>query len=100
LYLFKALAGLKGLRGTPLDIFGFSAERKLERKLVCEYEALLDDIEENLTPANHADAILLATLPMSIRGFGVVKEKAAAKAEEEKIRLLEAFRNPQKAAAE
>lgn len=100
LYLFKALAGLKGLRGTPLDIFGFSAERKLERKLVCEYEALLDDIEENLTPANHADAILLATLPMSIRGFGVVKEKAAAKAEKEKIRLLEAFRNPQKAAAE
>ena len=97
--LFKLLASLKGLRGTPLDIFGFSAERRLERRLLSEYETMLDEIASNLNPDNHADAVVLATLPLSIRGFGVVKEKAAAKAEAEKQRLLENFRAPRKTPA-
>jgi indolepyruvate ferredoxin oxidoreductase len=100
--LFKILAALKGLRGTPLDIFGYSAERRLERRLLINYEKILDEIETNLTPDNHDQAIALASQPLSIRGFGVVKEKAAATANAEGKQLLDNFCRPEKtnAAAE
>ena len=97
--LFKVLASLKGLRDTPLDIFGYAAERRLERRLLAEYEQMLDEISENLTPDNHSTAVQLAALPLAIRGFGIVKERNALKAEQEKLRLLEAFRNPAKTSA-
>ena len=89
---FKLLAGLKGLRGTGFDIFAYSAERKLEGKITRDYESLLDEICQNLTPENHADAVALAALPLSIRGFGSVKQRAAVEAEEARTRLLESFR--------
>ncbi len=94
--LFKVLASLKGMRGTPLDVFGYSAERRLERKLVRDYEALLDELAENLSADNHASAVALAALPLTIRGFGIVKEKAAAKARAEQQQLLDSFRSPHK----
>jgi len=92
---FKVLAGLKGLRGTAFDIFGYAAERKLERRLIRDYETLLGEIAGALSPDNHACAIALAAHPMSIRGFGSVKASAARKADTERQRLLEEFRNPQ-----
>jgi indolepyruvate ferredoxin oxidoreductase len=97
--LFKILASLKGLRGTPLDLFAYTSERKLERRLLGDYEGVMDEICQNLTVENHAIAVDLAALPLTIRGFGVVKERAAAQAEEEKDRLLTLFRNPQKTAS-
>jgi indolepyruvate ferredoxin oxidoreductase len=84
LKVLKVLARFKGLRGTALDPFGYTAERRMERQLIADYEALLDEIGRTLTPANHALAVALASIPEQIRGFGHVKERhlKAAKAEE------------------
>ena len=90
--VFKMLAALKALRGTAFDIFGYSAERKLEQRLRKEFENLLDELAENLSPENHATALALASLPQSVRGFGSVKERAANEAEAQRLRLLKDFR--------
>jgi indolepyruvate ferredoxin oxidoreductase len=73
---FKLLAKLKGLRGTAFDVFGYTAERKMERALVREYRDMIEALLPSLDAANHADAVELAALPEQIRGFGHVKEKA------------------------
>ena len=82
---FRVLARLKGLRGTPLDIFGRTEERRAERQAIADYEAILGEIVADLTAANHATAVELAAVPLEIRGFGHVKEanrqRAATKAE-------------------
>ena len=70
---FRGLARLKGLRGSALDLFGRTAERRLERQLIADYEAVLDEIAARLTPATQATALALAALPMEIKGFGHVK---------------------------
>ncbi len=89
---FRVLAKLKFLRGTPLDIFGYSAERRTERKLVRDYEAMLDKILANLTPDNHQIAVALAALPEKVRGFGPVKERHLAAAKAEAANLYGQFR--------
>jgi indolepyruvate ferredoxin oxidoreductase len=85
---FKALAALRGLRGTLFDVFGYTKERRMERQLIADYEALLAEIVEKLTPANHALGVALASIPEKIRGFGHVKLRhlEAAKAEEQALR--------------
>ena len=50
---FRMLAKFKFLRGTAFDIFGYSEERRTERKLIADYEALLGEIMGKLTPENH-----------------------------------------------
>jgi indolepyruvate ferredoxin oxidoreductase len=92
LQAFRLLARLKGLRGTALDIFGRTAERRMERRLLADFEARLDEIAAGLTPANHAAAVALAELPMTIRGFGHVKEANVAKAKASEAELLAAWR--------
>jgi len=91
---FGVLARFKGLRGTPLDPFGRSAERRMERALIAQYEADMADLLPRLTQANRDAVLELALLPLSIRGFGPVKEanaKAAARRREE---LLAAIATP------
>jgi indolepyruvate ferredoxin oxidoreductase len=90
--LFAALAKFKFLRGTPLDPFGYSAERKMERKLRADYEALLSEIVERLTPDNYNAAVGLASIPEKIRGFGPVKQRHLASAKAEERALYEHFR--------
>jgi indolepyruvate ferredoxin oxidoreductase len=70
----RVLKHFKGLRGTPLDLFGHSAERRMERALIQEYEALVDTLLSKLTPDTLELAIQLARLPERIRGYGPVKE--------------------------
>ncbi|MFZ4688263.1 MAG: indolepyruvate ferredoxin oxidoreductase family protein [Polymorphobacter sp.] len=70
---FKLLAGMKGLRGTALDVFGYSAERREERADISAYEAEIDQLSTGLTDANIGLAIAIAKLPMDVRGFGPVK---------------------------
>ena len=89
--LFRLLASMKGLRGGPLDLFGYSAERKMERRLIGEYEKLIAEILPKLTAANQVQAAALARYPDEIRGFGPVKEKAVAKAAELRARLQRQF---------
>ncbi len=98
--VFKALARLKVLRGTPFDPFAWPPERRRERrmeqKLLADYEALLGEIAAALSPSlssgAHAIAAELAAKAGQIRGFGHVKQKSAAKAKEEEKILLERFR--------
>jgi indolepyruvate ferredoxin oxidoreductase len=89
---FKVLARFKFLRGTPFDIFGYSDERRMERKLIADYEALLPEILEKLTPDNHAFAVGLASIPEKIRGFGPVKARHLMAAKADEAALLEQFR--------
>ncbi|MGY8904913.1 MAG: indolepyruvate ferredoxin oxidoreductase family protein [Burkholderiales bacterium] len=72
---FKLLTRLKGLRGTPLDIFGYSAERQMERALVGEYQASISDALATLAVATHADAVEIARSAEQIKGFGHVKAR-------------------------
>jgi indolepyruvate ferredoxin oxidoreductase len=90
---FRVLAKFKFLRGTPLDIFGYSAERKTERQLVRGYEALIGEIIAKLTPGNHGIAVTVAMYPEKIRGYGHVKARHLVAAEAEKTALLEQFRS-------
>jgi len=90
----RGLAGLKGLRNTTLDPFGYSAERRAERSLISQYEDDVARLLANLTPGNHAIAVALAQLPQEIRGFGPVKEQAMQRAAERRGELLAAFAAP------
>ncbi|MEH6433594.1 indolepyruvate ferredoxin oxidoreductase family protein [Massilia sp. DD77] len=85
---FKLLAKLKGLRGGALDVFGYTAERKMERALITEYREMIEGLLATLDASNHATAVELAALPDQIRGFGHVKEKAVAEYRVRKAELL------------
>ena len=89
---FRVLARLKGLRGTPLDIFGYTAERRMERRLILDYEAQIDDIAGGLTADNHALAVEIASLPDMIRGFGPVKLANVDKAQAREAELVGRWR--------
>jgi indolepyruvate ferredoxin oxidoreductase len=91
---FHLLAPLKFLRGTRLDPFGRTEERRAERALIGEYEATVAEILEHLSPQTLATTVALAELPDRIRGFGHVKEKAMREAAAERARLLERLRQP------
>ncbi|MGJ7915246.1 indolepyruvate ferredoxin oxidoreductase family protein [Massilia sp. LXY-6] len=85
---FKLLAKLKGLRGGAFDLFGYTAERKMERALITEYRGMIEGVLRSLDASNHANAVELASLPEQIRGFGHVKEKAVAEYRARKEELL------------
>ncbi len=70
------------------------AERKMERTILADYEATLEEILNKLSPANHATALRLANLPDEIRGYGHVKEANVAKARKAWDTLLATFRDP------
>jgi indolepyruvate ferredoxin oxidoreductase len=90
---FKVLAKLKFLRGTPLDVFGRTEERKTERKLITDYEAILEEVLSRLNAGNHALAVGLAAIPEKIRGFGHVKARHLAAAKADEAALLEQLRS-------
>ncbi|WP_204114146.1 indolepyruvate ferredoxin oxidoreductase family protein [Shimia biformata] len=90
--MFGILARLKRLRGTPLDVFGYSAERKMERALIRQYEADMKAlIAEHGKSASDA-AVALAELPLQIRGFGPVKQANEQKAAKQREALLAALK--------
>jgi indolepyruvate ferredoxin oxidoreductase len=91
---FRLLARLKFLRGGPLDLFGMSAERRQERALVRDYEALVEELSQQLDHDNHRLAVALASLPEQIRGYGHVKEANLARAKAREAELLAAFHDP------
>ena len=93
--VFKVLARLRGLRGTPFDVFGYTAERRRERKLIGEYETLIEEVLAGLSPETHALAVDLAAIPEHIRGYGHVKERHLAEAKARETELLAAFRRPE-----
>jgi indolepyruvate ferredoxin oxidoreductase len=91
---FKILAKLKGLRGTALDVFGRTEERRTERALIGEYRASIDEVLAGLNATNHAVALDIARIPEQIKGYGHVKERNLAAARQKWAQLQAAFRDP------
>jgi indolepyruvate ferredoxin oxidoreductase len=93
---FRLLSPLKVLRGTAFDVFGYTHERRAERRLRDDWLALADTLARELTLENRAAALKLAQLGESIRGYGHVKAANMARAAEETARLLQDLREPVK----
>lgn len=96
---FRLLAKLKGLRGTALDPFGRTEERKTERALIGEYRASIEELLSGLNAGNHALALEIASLPEQIRGYGHVKERNLEAARTRWADLMAKWREPQGARA-
>ncbi|MBS0641680.1 MAG: indolepyruvate ferredoxin oxidoreductase family protein, partial [Proteobacteria bacterium] len=92
--MFRLLRHGKALRGTPLDVFGYQAERRWERKLIGQYIADLRTVLAALRPETLATAVAIAELPDLIRGFGHVKEANRQKAEAQRAELLGRLADP------
>ena len=98
---FRVLAKMKALRGTAFDLFGRTAERRMERQLIEDYRALVEGLLREPAQARSAAALELANLPDMMRGFGHVKEANVAKAKQREAELLAALKSapPQARAA-
>ncbi|MFO1314746.1 MAG: indolepyruvate ferredoxin oxidoreductase family protein [Burkholderiales bacterium] len=94
----RLLAKMRRFRGTALDVFGRTAERRMERALIGAYESVVAEIVARLAPDNHATAVELASVPEHIRGYGHVKERHVQTAKMRETALLAAFRSPEAAA--
>jgi indolepyruvate ferredoxin oxidoreductase len=92
---FGLLAKFKGLRGSALDIFGYTAERRMERQLIVDYRKTIDEILTRLDAGNVALAAEIAAIPELIRGYGHVKEEHLSKAKARESELLSQFRSGQ-----
>jgi indolepyruvate ferredoxin oxidoreductase len=92
--LFRMLAKLRGLRGTPLDVFGYSADRRLERDLIAGYEKDVSQVLILLSPATVDIAVEILSLPDTIRGYGPVKEKSVHDAKLRYAQLAADLVNP------
>jgi indolepyruvate ferredoxin oxidoreductase len=91
---FKLLKRFKFLRGGVFDVFGKTAERRMERQLIVDYRSLLEELLNGLSLDNHDLAVQLARIPEQIRGYGHVKEAHLARAKALEADLLAKWRNP------
>ncbi|MEM5338562.1 indolepyruvate ferredoxin oxidoreductase family protein [Paraburkholderia azotifigens] len=89
------LAKMKFLRGTALDVFGKTEERRTERALIVEYEVLVRELIGGLTAGNRALAVELANLPDGIRGYGHVKDNNLKGVRAKWASLLAKWRAPE-----
>ena len=99
---FKLLRRLKFLRGTALDPFGHTDERRMERALIGEYEESVERLLAGLTAQNHALALQIASLPDEMRGFGHIKKRNVEAARKKRAQLFERYTSgaaPTRAAA-
>jgi indolepyruvate ferredoxin oxidoreductase len=92
--LFRVLAKMRFLRGTAFDIFGYSADRRMERDLIAGYERDIATVLKLLSPATIDTAVELLSLPDRIRGFGPVKEKAVKDTKARYAQLTADLANP------
>lgn len=91
-HLFRVLAKFKGLRGTALDLFGRTEERRTERALVEDYRRTVDELLQGLDAGNHALALEIARLPEQIKGYGHVKARNLAAVRPQWEALLQQWR--------
>jgi indolepyruvate ferredoxin oxidoreductase len=94
LSVMRGLAKLKFLRGSLLDPFGHTAERRQERRLIVDYERTVDALLAGLDHDRHALAVEIASLPQQIRGFGHIKQASMAKTKALEAQLLARFNTP------
>jgi indolepyruvate ferredoxin oxidoreductase len=88
------LARLRRLRGTPLDVFGYSEERRTERKLITDYERTVEELLQALDAERIPLAAEIASIPEFIRGYGPVKERHLRDAKAREAQLLAEWRSP------
>ena len=88
---FGMLAKLKGLRGGMFDVFGYTAERKMERALIAEYRDTVGGLLPKLNATNLSQAVAIASIPEDIRGYGHVKERHLKAAKEKEAALVANF---------
>jgi indolepyruvate ferredoxin oxidoreductase len=93
--VFGVLARLKGLRGTPFDPFGYTRERKAERRLRERYLAFVHELAGRLRADNKAAALQLAQMPDAVRGYGHIKQAAMEAFDRQWAELLPRYRNAQ-----
>jgi indolepyruvate ferredoxin oxidoreductase len=93
--VLRVLARGRFLRGTPFDPFGWTAHRRLERRLVRDYEARVEELLAGLSPDGFDVAVEIARMPEHVRGFDTVKEEQLAQAREKEAELLAAFHRRQ-----
>ncbi|MES1161449.1 MAG: DUF6537 domain-containing protein, partial [Rhizobacter sp.] len=91
---YRLLAKAKGLRGSALDIFGYTQERRDERAAIDEFKVLMRQVAQQLTAERSATALALARLPQSVRGYGHVKEHSANAARKRQDQLSVEFTSP------
>ena len=91
-FLFKILSSLRFLRATPFDIFGFTKERRMERRLISDYCNLVDGLLPLLDAAHHSLAVEIASLPMQLRGYGHVKMRHLDEMIQKRDALLASYR--------
>ena len=96
---FRLLAKLRFLRGSMLDIFSKMQERRLEQRLIAEYEQDMAELLAALSASNLDTAVELANLPDHIRGFGHIKLRSIAAAQSKRQALLAALRKTNAPAA-
>jgi indolepyruvate ferredoxin oxidoreductase len=92
------LARMKGLRGTALDPFGKTEERRTERALINEYRACVEELLVGLTSERLALAVEIACIPEDIRGYGHVKQRHLLAARGKWADLMQRWRHPEEAA--
>jgi indolepyruvate ferredoxin oxidoreductase len=85
---FRTLAALRRLRGGPLDVFGYTTERRMERALIREYKDLIRSLLVELTPTNHNLSAEIAGLRDDIRGYGHIKNRSVARVRAHESELL------------
>ncbi|MCG6206054.1 indolepyruvate ferredoxin oxidoreductase family protein [Rhodopseudomonas sp. HC1] len=95
--VFRTLAALRFVRGTPIDVFGYHPERKLERQLIADYEADVSSVLQHLSPATVQTAIELLSMPDLIRGYGPIKQKSVDDTKPRYTELRASLRDPQPA---
>ena len=86
--LLRVLAKAKALRGTPLDLFGYTKERRFERELLVQFEKRVDELIESLDAGQLPLATQIAAIPMAMRGYGHVKLANVAIARAREAELL------------
>jgi indolepyruvate ferredoxin oxidoreductase len=91
---FGMLAKMKFLRGTALDVFGYTAERRTERALIGDYRDTISGLLSKLSADKLSQAVAIASIPEEIRGFGHVKERHLHAAKAKEAALLKALDAP------
>jgi indolepyruvate ferredoxin oxidoreductase len=94
LTVFRVLAGLRFLRGSALDPFRRSEDRKLEQRLLAEYERNVEELIACLGVLNLSLAVDIASIPQDIRGYGHIRAKSALVAKQKEEKLLAQWRAP------
>ena len=95
LVVMGLLARLRFLRGTRLDVFGGSEERRLERQLISDYETDVEMVLTGINDGNHQYGLRLLQLPEIVKGYGHIKAGNIQRYQASRVQLISKFRQPE-----